>query len=99
MCLGELLFGESGIALQQQGTESVSPEQVNDLFVGQNGIRGRAAAAHEQNEKKSHPSDQQQAPTSGHGTPLNERSTVQMRPRSTRTTTMRMITPTPPVGA
>ena len=41
MRLGELFLRESGIALQQEGAESVGPEQVNDLFVGQNGIRGR----------------------------------------------------------
>src|SRR6185369_17810765 len=52
MRLGDLLFRESGIALQKEGTKGVSPEQVNNLFVSQDGIRGRAAAAHEQDEKE-----------------------------------------------
>ena len=71
VCVGmgipDLLFRQSRISLEQQGPNRIGPEQVNNFFVGQDGVRGRAVAAHEHNEKDCHYTDRKQAPTFGHG--------------------------------
>jgi len=42
----DLIVGEAGKSLEQQGTNLVGPEQVYDLLVGQNRVGKRTPAAH-----------------------------------------------------
>ena len=48
MRLRNLVFRQRGKSLEQQRPDLVFPEQVYDFLVRQNGIRKRAAAAHQQ---------------------------------------------------
>jgi hypothetical protein len=65
--LPDLVFRQSGISLEQERLDLIGPPQVYDFLVRQNGVRGRAVAAHEHNEKDGHYTDRRQAPTFGHG--------------------------------
>src|ERR1019366_2453298 len=47
MSFFELLFGEPRIALEDERTDLVRPQQVNDLLVGQHGIACHSAATHQ----------------------------------------------------
>src|SRR5450755_3498548 len=51
----------------QEWPDLVRPEQVDDFFVGENRVRGRAAAAHQHDEKKCGRSPDPQAPTLDYG--------------------------------
>jgi hypothetical protein len=48
----DLIFGQAGNPLQQEGTDVVSPEEVYNFLVGQNRICGQGIAAHEDNQSK-----------------------------------------------
>jgi hypothetical protein len=63
----KVVFRQSGISLEQKRPDLVGPEQVDDLLVRQNGVRRRAPAAHEHNEKKCHRADRKPAPTRSYG--------------------------------
>ena len=67
MGLPDLVFRQSRISLEQQGSDLIGPEQVHDFLVRQNGVCGRTAAAHEHDEKKCHRADRKQAPPFGYG--------------------------------
>jgi len=62
-----LVFRKTRISLEQQGTDLVSPNQVHNLFMRQDGIRRRSTATHEHNEQKRHGMATKQAAPIGHG--------------------------------
>jgi hypothetical protein len=63
VCLLDLFFGKSRISLEQKGTDFVSPQQIHDFLVRENGVRERTTAAHEHDQKKCRRTDRTQAPT------------------------------------
>jgi hypothetical protein len=67
MGLPDLVFRQSRISLEKEGLDLIGPEQVYDFLMRQNGICGRAAAANEHDEKKSHRTDKKQRSTLGYG--------------------------------
>jgi hypothetical protein len=67
MGLAELVVGESGIALEQEGLDLICPKQVHDFFVSQNRVGGQNAAAQEHREKEHSRADRNQAPTFDYG--------------------------------
>jgi hypothetical protein len=61
MGLLDLFFRESGISLEQKGTDFVSPQQINDFLMRENRVRERTTAAHEDDQKKCCRTDSTQA--------------------------------------
>src|SRR5260221_348109 len=64
----DLIFRKAWITLEQKRADLVSPLQVHDLFMGQDGIGGRTTATHEHNEQKRRPMNTEQARPLGYGT-------------------------------
>ena len=65
MRLLDLVFRQSRKSLEQQRPDLTLPEQVYNLFVRQNGVCGRAAAGHQQDQEYRKHSDAQEAPIPG----------------------------------
>src|SRR5712692_2643774 len=68
MRLLDLIVRQPWVSLEQQRAALVGPEQVHHLLVGQNRVRERTVASHDQDEKKCHYTPGQQASTAGSGT-------------------------------
>ena len=64
MRLPDLIVRESRKSLEQKWLDFAAPEQVNDFFVRENGVRRRSTATDEHDEKKSQRANSKQAPTS-----------------------------------
>src|SRR5690242_9933633 len=68
MRLPDLVFRKSWISLEQEGLDLISPEQVYDFLVRQNGVRKRGSTAHQQDEHNCQCANVQQILTLSHGT-------------------------------
>ena len=68
MRLPDLVFRESRISLEQEGLDLISPEQVCDFLVRQNGVRKRGSTAYQQDDDNGQRADVQEKPTVSHGT-------------------------------
>src|SRR5690242_971464 len=68
MCLPDLVFRKSRISLEQEGLDLISPEQVYDFLVRQNGVRGRGSTAHQQDDHNCQCATVQEILTVSHGT-------------------------------
>ena len=51
MRLFDLVFGQPGISLEQQGADLIGPEQIHNFLVGQNRVSERNAAAQREEQK------------------------------------------------
>jgi hypothetical protein len=45
VCLRQLVFREAGKTLKEKWAELIGPNQVNDLLMGEHGVRERSACA------------------------------------------------------
>jgi hypothetical protein len=57
MRVPDLVFRQARKSLQEQRADFIGPEQVHDFLVRENGVGGRADAAHQNDENKSHNAD------------------------------------------